>query len=64
MILYDTRHNYLSVYGKGELIYPILCNGDNSVLKDNKIYCLADLKRQRDKHGPNLPVIFTYSLAE
>lgn len=64
MILYDTRLNYISVFGKGELIYPIHSNADNSVLKDNKIYCLADLKRQRHKHGPNLAVIFTYSLVD
>lgn len=62
MMIFDNRLNYLAVYGKGELIYPILSNGCCSVLRENKIICLADLKRLRHKHGPNMPVIFTYSL--
>lgn len=64
MLLFDDRLNYLSIYGKGELIYPILANGSNCVLRDAKIVCLADLKRQRNRHGPNLPVVFAYGLAD
>lgn len=67
-----TTNNMSSNGGKGvsklggsgcyEVIYPLLANGNNVVCKGNKLTAVADLKRRRDKHGPNLPVLFTYDL--
>jgi hypothetical protein len=64
MLLFDTKNSFLTLFGKGELIYPLIANGNNCIYKNKKIVSLCELKRQRHKHGPNLPIIFTYSLID
>ena len=31
-------------------------------IKENKVIGIAELKKQRNSHGPNVPVLFEYSI--
>lgn len=42
--------------------FPIINNGNICYEKKGDIITLVDLKRRNNKHGPNLPAIFTFSL--
>lgn len=58
----DTKLCYFSVFSKDEVIYPIISNSSNCTFKNNCIIGMVDMKRQNNKHGPNLPVVFVYDL--